>query len=75
MATLKDRQRTQGDTALVAQSNMMLQRVDAIEAKLDALLRHLNVAPPPPQLVQQPPFAAQTQYGAYGVPPPHQGMR
>ena len=54
VGTLKERRRARGDTAQIQRAEQALDRVAALEqrlsgvdAKLDALLAHLNVPPPP----------------------------
>ena len=61
VATLKERQRARGDTAQIQRAEQALERVAALElrlgsvdAKMDALLAHLNV-PPPKAVVAAPP--------------------
>lgn len=45
---LKARQRGRGDTAQIRRQEETLERLDNVEAKLDAIMSHLNIAAPPP---------------------------
>lgn len=43
---LKQRMRTRGDTAQIQRAEETLERLDQVDAKLDAILDHLNIPKP-----------------------------